>query len=147
MLINANIKLKINLIEKSDSTTGIQLFSQISTSIFPDFITIPGKDVVWYIYFFDDNNKACLNDLSSRLCIFLLLFHCFQVFIIGHLLINQPVRCDFNDAVGDCLNELMVMGSENHGSLEVDQSVINRCDGFQVQVVGWFIKQEDIGAA
>ena len=49
----------------------------------------------------------------------LLVFHCFQVFIIGHLLINQTVRRDFNDTVCNCLNELMVMGCENHGTFKL----------------------------
>lgn len=68
-----------------------------------------------------------------------------QIFVIGGDLVNQlTVRKDFHDTVGGCLHELMVMGSKKDNSREFDQSIVQCSNRFHVQMVGRFIKNQDI---
>ena len=68
-----------------------------------------------------------------------------KVFIVCGDLVNQSsVRKDFHDTVGGCLYELMVVGSKKDNSREFDQTVVQCGDGFHIQVVGRFIKEQDV---
>ena len=40
----------------------------------------------------------------------------------------------------------MVIGRKQHISFEIDQPVVDRGDGFQIQVVGRLVQHQDVGA-
>ena len=72
---------------------------------------------------------------GMKLIVFFLIVHCedltfsckfiiFQIFIIGGLFVNQTVWGQFHNAVGDCLNKLMIMGSKKNNSRKFDYSVV-----------------------
>ena len=50
--------------------------------------------------------------------------------------IDCAVGGDFNNAVGDRLDKLVVVGGKKDGSSEAFKSFVEGCDRFKVQVVG-----------
>ncbi len=56
----------------------------------------------------------------------------FQELIIGGETVNAAVLREDNDAVGNGLDELMVMGGKEENALEGDKAIVHRSDGFQV---------------
>jgi hypothetical protein len=57
----------------------------------------------------------------------------------------SPVELD--DARGHAVQEGAVVGDGHHAALEVDQQLLQPLDRVQVQVVGGFVEQQDIGLA
>ena len=74
-------------------------------------------------------------------------FHFFQIFVIGADPVHEAIGFEADDPVGDGLDELVVMGAEEHIALEIHQAVVDGGDAFQVQVVGGLIQHEHIGRA
>ena len=54
-------------------------------------------------------------------------------------LVNNAGFTQLNDAVGDGLNELMVMRGKQDVAFKVDHAVVDCCDGFQIEVIGWLV--------
>ena len=67
------------------------------------------------------------------------------VVIVLHQLIDVTLRTEFDDAVGDRLDELVVVGCEEDVSLELLEVVVERLDGFEVEVVGRRVENEAVG--
>ena len=51
-------------------------------------------------------------------------------------LVNGAARADFDDAIGDGLDELVVMAGEHDGAFVVLKGIVEGGNAFQVQVVG-----------
>jgi hypothetical protein len=48
-----------------------------------------------------------------------------QVFIVSRVAaVNDTLRADFNNVVGNRLDEFVIMGREDNGALKVDQAVV-----------------------
>lgn len=69
-----------------------------------------------------------------------------DIVVIAGEAVDQTVRRNLHDAVGDRIDEFVVVGCEQHVALEVDEAVVDRRDGFQIQVVRRLIENEDIRA-
>jgi hypothetical protein len=54
---------------------------------------------------------------------------------------------DFDDAGGDDVEEVAVVGDEDDGAGECAEVVFEPADGFGVEVVGGFVEEEEVGLA
>lgn len=72
-------------------------------------------------------------------------FFAFNILIKGHKPVNDTMGCQFNNPVDHCIDKFVVMGGENYYLLEFDQAVVQGGDGFQIQVVGGFVQDQNIG--
>ena len=67
-------------------------------------------------------------------------------FVGSHAVDHAALRQQLNDTVGHCLHKFVVMRGEKHHSLKVDQPVVYRGDGFQIQMIGRLVQQQHIAA-
>ncbi len=68
----------------------------------------------------------------------------FDIFVkIAHV-VGDAVWGDFDDAVCDGFDELMVVRGEQDDALEVDEPVVDCGDGFEVEVVGRLVEEKDV---
>src|SRR5258708_33124774 len=69
------------------------------------------------------------------------LFHprIFEVFIKAHQTVDHSTRCDFNDSIGDGLQERVVMRSKQHDTFEIAHAFIESLYGFQGEMVWRFV--------
>ena len=58
-----------------------------------------------------------------------------DVVFVGHEFINRAIRCQFNDAVGDGVDELVVVAGEENVTFVEFQVVVKRLNAFHVEVV------------
>ena len=63
-------------------------------------------------------------------------FASFHEFLVGAGAVNDFFGCDLNDTVGNRIHDLVVVRGEDDIALEGRQTVINRRDRFEVEVVG-----------
>ena len=59
-----------------------------------------------------------------------------DVVIVVHQLVDGAVGREFDDAVGDGLDKLMVVGSKQNVSLELNKVVVESLNRLEVEVVG-----------
>ena len=59
-----------------------------------------------------------------------------HIVVILHELVDMSLWTKLDDAVCHCLDELVVVGREEHIALEEFQVVVEGLDGFEVEVVG-----------
>lgn len=57
----------------------------------------------------------------------------------------MPARGDLDNAVGHRLHKFMVVRSEEHVGLKLHQTIVDRGDRLEVEVVGWLVEYEDVG--
>ena len=69
-----------------------------------------------------------------------------HVFVVGHHAVDEAVLCQLDDAVCDRLRELMVVAREDDIEREGLQTIIESLHGFQVEMVGGLIEQQDAAA-
>ena len=69
-----------------------------------------------------------------------------KVFVVRHAAVVDAFGRDLDDAVSDGLYELMVVRYEEHRAAEVFETVVERGDGFEVEMVRRFVEDEDVGA-
>ena len=67
-----------------------------------------------------------------------------DVFVVLHHLVDDTVWSELDDTVRNGLNELVVVRSEKYITLVELQVVVERLDRFQVQVVGWSVKNQAV---
>ena len=68
-----------------------------------------------------------------------------KIFIISCDLIDQlTARNNLHDTVRCCLYDLVVSGSKEKYSRELDQTIVECCDRLHIQVVCWLIKKQYI---
>lgn len=67
-----------------------------------------------------------------------------DIFVIFHHLVDDTVRCQFDDAVGNGLDKFVVMRREEDISFVRLQVVVERLDRFQVQMVGRSVQNEAV---
>ena len=70
-----------------------------------------------------------------------------DVFVIFHHLVDDTVQCQLDNAVGNRLNELVVMRREEDISLIGLQVIVESLDRFQVEVVGRSIQNQAVRIA
>ena len=61
--------------------------------------------------------------------------------VVGALLVQHTLLTDLDDAGRNGLHKLMVVRREQHRALEITHAIVDRGDGFQIEVVGrlaWF---------
>ncbi len=58
--------------------------------------------------------------------------------------VDQAAAIQFKDARGQVLQERTVVRDEQHGALEILEGFFKPGDGADVQVVGWFVEQQQI---
>ena len=68
-----------------------------------------------------------------------------DVVVVIHHLIDNAIRRQLDDAVGDGLDELVVVAREEDVAFERLQRVVERLDGFEVQVVRGRVEDEAVG--
>ena len=68
-----------------------------------------------------------------------------DVVIILHELINGAVRGELDDAVGDGLDELMVVRSKEDVTLELHEVIVESLNALQVEVVRGSVEDEAVG--
>ena len=68
----------------------------------------------------------------------------FHEVLIGTLSVDAAFGSDFDDTVRSCLEDFVVMRSENHNSLEVYKAVIDCGNAFEVEVVCWTVKNQHV---
>ena len=69
-----------------------------------------------------------------------------QVFIEQHLPVDKAVRRDFDDAISQGLDKLVVLRRKKQCSGKILQAFVERRDRFHIQVVGGFIHHQYIRA-
>lgn len=67
-----------------------------------------------------------------------------DVLIVWHQLVDCTTWRELNDAVGYCLDELMVVAGEEHVAFERDQIVVESLDALKVEVVGGGVEDEAV---
>ena len=70
-----------------------------------------------------------------------------DVFVIFHHLVDDTVRCQLDNAVGNRLNELVVMRREEDISFIRLQVIVESLDRFQIEVVGRSIQNQAVRIA
>ena len=70
-----------------------------------------------------------------------------HIVVILHELVDMSLWTKLDDAVCHCLDELVVVGREEHIALEEFQVVVEGLDGFEVEVVGGGVENEAVGIA
>ena len=93
-------------------------------------------------------------DLGSMQLVFCKLLHGLfrfltgdvHIFVIRAAAVNDAVRCDLNDAVGDRLRELVVVAGKDNVIRESIHAVIERRDALEVKVVRRLVKDEEVCA-
>ena len=69
-----------------------------------------------------------------------------QVLVIRHHPVNElPFGSEVKDPVTHRLDQLVVMGGNQHIALDCLQTVVQCGDGLQIQVVGGLVQQEHVG--
>lgn len=85
--------------------------------------------------------------LEIHLCFLLLDLRIINVVIVSHQLIDSSFRREFDDTVGNGVDELMVVGREDDIALELYQVVVERLNGFKVKVVRWRVEDQAVSAS
>ena len=67
-----------------------------------------------------------------------------DVIVVVHHFIDDAIRRQFDDAVGDGLDELVVVAREEDIAFERLERVVERLDGFEVQVVRRRVEDEAV---
>ena len=68
-----------------------------------------------------------------------------DVVVVVHQFVNGAVGSQFDDAVGNGLDELMVVAREQNITLELHQVVVESLDAFKVKVVGGSVEYKTVG--
>ena len=68
-----------------------------------------------------------------------------DVVIVGHQLIDGTLRCQFDDAVGHRVDELMVVRGKDDIALELYQVIVESLDTLEVEVVRGCVEDEAVG--
>ena len=68
-----------------------------------------------------------------------------DVVVVLDALVDDAVWREFDDAVGNGLYELVVVRRHQDYALEVNQSVVERLNGFEVEVVGRRVENHTVG--
>ena len=58
-----------------------------------------------------------------------------DVVVVGHQLVDGTLRCQFDDAVGNGIDELMVVRGEDDVALELYQVVVEGLDTLKVNIL------------
>ena len=81
----------------------------------------------------------------------MLLFH-FQALLlllkptgVVALVSNALAAIKLQDPPGNVVQEVSIMRHGNDGSLKALQMLLKPRDAFRIQVVGWFVKQQNVG--
>ena len=83
--------------------------------------------------------------LTIHLCLFCLDGFIVDVIVVGHQFVDSALWCQFDDTVGNGVDELMVVGREDDIALELYQVVVERLNGFKVKVVRWRVEDQAVG--
>lgn len=64
------------------------------------------------------------------------------MFVIGLVvwLVGDLVVVDFDDVGGQCMQEVVVMGNKYYVVVLIFQECFELVDGFDIEVVGWFVQ-------
>ena len=68
-----------------------------------------------------------------------------DVFIVFHHLVDDAIRSQLDDAVGNGLNELVVVTAEEDIAFIELQIIVECLDALEVEVVGWGIEDKAVG--
>ncbi len=71
----------------------------------------------------------------------------FQIIIVVADVVHKLLRFQLQYPAGSLINEITVMGHIQHGPLITVQGVLQNFLGDDIQVVGWFIQDQEIGIA
>ena len=78
------------------------------------------------------------------LLLYLILFYI--LIVCSQSVHHGSIGLELDDSVGDGLDELVVVGCEEHVPFKAHQPFVDRCDGFQIQMVGRLIQHQHVGA-
>lgn len=70
-----------------------------------------------------------------------------DIVFVAHQFVNSAIRRQFNDAVGNSVDKLMVVAGEEDVSLVELQIIVECLDAFHIQVVGRRVKNQAISIA
>lgn len=70
-----------------------------------------------------------------------------QIVVEGHHPVDDTAWSKFDNPVGNGMDELMVVACEKEDFGELNQAVVQGGDGFEVEVIGRFIEDQNICAA
>jgi hypothetical protein len=75
------------------------------------------------------------------------LFLAFQILVVTAGKAQQPAAVQFADARGELVEEGAVVGDEQHGARPGADAVFQPLDGDDIEVVGGFVEQQQVGLA
>ena len=61
--------------------------------------------------------------------------------------VQHPAITDLDDAGSHAVHEVPVMAGKDHGALEIDQRIGQSFNSIDIEVVTWFVENEDIAFA
>lgn len=67
-----------------------------------------------------------------------------DIVFVAHQFVNSAIRRQFNDAVGNSVDKLMVVAGEEDVSLVELQIIVECLDAFHIQVVGRRVKNQQL---
>ena len=70
-----------------------------------------------------------------------------DVIFKAHGAVDYAGRRDFHNSVSDSIHKLVIVGSEENHVGELDQAIVEGRDRLQVQMIGGFVQNEDVGPA
>ena len=76
------------------------------------------------------------------LLLYLILFYI--LIVCSQSVHHGSIGLELDDSVGDGLDELVVVGCEEHVPFKAHQPFVDRCDGFQIQMVGRLIQHQHV---
>ena len=70
----------------------------------------------------------------------------FQIIVVCHSAVDElTILGEVKDAVGNGLHQLVVVAGDHEVALHIGEAVIESGDGFQIQVVGGLVKEQEVG--
>src|SRR5690606_29618713 len=67
-----------------------------------------------------------------------------DIIVKAHFFVEHTVWRYFYNTIGHRLGQFMVTRGKYNGTSKVFHAIIKRRNGFQIKVVGWFVKHEHI---
>lgn len=89
-------------------------------------------------------NDLLLVFISCQL-LFVFFFVQVYIFVVGCFVVVDFVEFDFNCFFGDVVEKLFIVGNYDDCIGVIFQEFFQLDDGFDIQVVGWFVQQEVVG--
>lgn len=70
-----------------------------------------------------------------------------NVLFVIHEFVNGAIRCEFDNAIGNRVDELVVVACEENISLEEFQVVVKSLNAFHIQMVRRCVEYQAVGVA